>query len=421
MSDLGENPANDVLTFYAGHLGSRYMPSGGRDTPGTLYAIAIIFTLLAVAATALRFYARSIKKVGRSWDDYAVLPALVCTIATAIIVIIGVAVGDLGRHTENVMVQNPQNLEEWAAVPILTKRTVIFWKVSPVFACMAMKLSDQDAKQAVFATQLTQVLAFGFTKLAVLLFYQRIFQGRWIQRAIWAMVAVDFVWTVGFFFAFLLQCYPFRISWTGLGFKEGYCVNTNRLLFAHMWSDIATNNLGHADVPTAQNFSNLLIWISTVASGIAKLVIYYNIYYLARNNLGIEPTDPILDVSYLQTPLVYWPMIESATGIVGACLPLLRPLFAGAASRGFMRDLQSVDIPTSERSDTLWDKSGLSGPSDGWNSSVSTVRWGSDSLPVGELGEKRLPSLPTSSLNMLRDAPSEGRWAKGPRVHHAMV
>lgn len=77
MSGLGENPANDVLTFYAGHLGPRYMPSGGRDTPATLYAIAIIFSLLAIAATALRFYARSIKNVGRSWDDYAIIPALV--------------------------------------------------------------------------------------------------------------------------------------------------------------------------------------------------------------------------------------------------------------------------------------------------------------------------------------------------------
>lgn len=31
-------------------------------------------------------------------------------------------------------------------------------------------------------------------------------------------------------------------------------------------------------------------------------------------------------------------------GIVGACLPLLRPLFVGAASNGFMRSLKSVKI-----------------------------------------------------------------------------
>lgn len=47
------------------------------DIPGVIYAIAILFSLLAIAATVLRFYARSIKKVGASWDDYAIIPALV--------------------------------------------------------------------------------------------------------------------------------------------------------------------------------------------------------------------------------------------------------------------------------------------------------------------------------------------------------
>lgn len=115
-------------------------------------------------------------------------------------------------------------------------------------------------------------------------------------------------------------------------------------------------------------------------------------------------------------------MVESSLGIVGACLPLLRPLFAGAASRGFMRDLREVDIPTSERSETLWDKSGNSGGTAGWDSNASTMRWGSDSLSAGEsLREKRLPSLPQASLAMLRDAPSEGPWYKKPVVRVDMV
>ena len=29
----------------------------------------------------------------------------------------------------------------------------------------------------------------------------------------------------------------------------------------------------------------------------------------------------------MNSPLVYWAMIESSLGIVGACLPMLRPLF----------------------------------------------------------------------------------------------
>lgn len=37
-------------------------------------------------------------------------------------------------------------------------------------------------------------------------------------------------------------------------------------------------------------------------------------------------------------------MVEASIGIVGACLPLLRPLFVGASSTGFMRSLKNVDF-----------------------------------------------------------------------------
>ena len=36
----------------------------------------------------------------------------------------------------------------------------------------------------------------------------------------------------------------------------------------------------------------------------------------------------------MYTPLVYWPMIESSLGIVGACLPMLRPLFTRRVTTG---------------------------------------------------------------------------------------
>ncbi|KAL8837755.1 MAG: hypothetical protein Q9170_002406 [Blastenia crenularia] len=313
---------------------------------------------------------------------------------------IGAANGDLGRHTKIGHLRGEP-------LPILTPRTHIFQKV-------------------VYATSLTTVLTFGFTKLAVLLFYQRIFQGRWIQTAVWFMVGIDFIWTVGFFFSNLLQCYPIKVNWTGIGNINGYCVNTNTLLIAQSWSDITTDIVILAlPLPCIWALQMsvrrklavcgiFLLGALTVGAGIAKIAIFYRVL----NQAQAGPDDPALlaalDISYGQTPLVYWPFIESSVGIIGACLPLLRPLFAGAASRGFMRDLQSVDIPTSERSETLWNKSDNSRATEEWNSTISTVRWGSDSMPGGEhqFREKRLPSLPASSLNMLNSAPNEGPWMK---------
>ena len=48
------------------------------ESAGKMYALAIVLSLLAIVATVLRFYARRIKQASLSWDDYIILPALVC-------------------------------------------------------------------------------------------------------------------------------------------------------------------------------------------------------------------------------------------------------------------------------------------------------------------------------------------------------
>ena len=42
-----------------------------------IYLIALSMTILPLITIALRFYARSLKKTGLSWDDYMILPAMV--------------------------------------------------------------------------------------------------------------------------------------------------------------------------------------------------------------------------------------------------------------------------------------------------------------------------------------------------------
>ena len=48
-----------------------------EESPGKMYALAIVLTLLAMLAVALRLYARRIKSAGLAWDDHMILPALV--------------------------------------------------------------------------------------------------------------------------------------------------------------------------------------------------------------------------------------------------------------------------------------------------------------------------------------------------------
>ena len=42
------------------------------------------------------------------------------------------------------------------------------------------------------------------------------------------------------------------------------------------------------------------------------------------------------------TPTLYWPLIESSLGIVGACLPLMRPVIQKISPQDVFRSLRSM-------------------------------------------------------------------------------
>lgn len=289
------------------------------DSAGKMYALALVLSLLTIVVTALRFYARRMKQAALSWDDYMILPALLLTIGTAVCMLVGTSIGNLGQHT---------GIRE-DGIPVFDHRLEVF-------------------EQIVFATQLTTTLTFGFTKLSVLLFYKRIFKGTFVKPSVWTMIGVVVVWTLGFFFANLFQCWPLWIDWTKFGFTYQNCINTNAMYLAQAWSDVLTDLIiltlplpciWVMQLPARHKAAvsgMFLLGGLTVGAGIAKLLVF--------NRVVQELDVGFMDISYMNTPLVYWPMVESSMGVVGACLPLLRPLFVGASSNGFMRSLKSVKI-----------------------------------------------------------------------------
>lgn len=73
-ADQLENAAQGPKLTYKG------APSGviAGQSPAAMYALVTVLTLLAMVAIALRFYARRIKQTKLMWDDYMILPAMVC-------------------------------------------------------------------------------------------------------------------------------------------------------------------------------------------------------------------------------------------------------------------------------------------------------------------------------------------------------
>ena len=121
-----------------------------------------------------------------------------------------------------------------------------------------------------------------------------------------------------------------------------------------------------------------LTTISVVGAGVAKLVVFHRIIYspyflippvTPSNSSYLSHTDPcgfsdtaagdedltckflslpqsnrdLADLTIdLLTPTVYWPMVESSLGIVGACLPLLRPIFTDTRAKNIFSSLRTI-------------------------------------------------------------------------------
>ena len=94
-----------------------------------------------------------------------------------------------------------------------------------------------------------------------------------------------------------------------------------------------------------------LLGALTVLAGIGKLVVVYKVFasksvgvfllLVSSLNTQVLSNPTIVDITYLETPLVYWTMVESSLGVIGACLPQMTPV-AKAVYRGLKRHLQSL-------------------------------------------------------------------------------
>lgn len=60
-------------------------------------------------------------------------------------------------------------------------------------------------------------------KVMVLAYYWRMFPGRNIRLAIWALTGVCGIWFIGTFFGNLLQCAPISKFWDLVGTQPGVC------------------------------------------------------------------------------------------------------------------------------------------------------------------------------------------------------
>ncbi|MCJ1313247.1 hypothetical protein MMC25_006924 [Agyrium rufum] len=269
----------------------------------TVIAVNVVMAIAATVAVALRFRARRIKKLDFGWDDYTIVLGLLFSLAICATLIAATAVGNLGGHVGTLPLLDYNEFNQEIRV---------FYKI-------------------VWAVQIFSVLGPGFTKLSILLFYQRIFVGKVFNVLTWIAFAITFAWTVGFFFANLLDCIPFSGNWGITDEEVAGCVDVNALLVALSISDILSDlfilvlpwyPIWHLKMPLRRKLAVcgiLLLGGFVVAVGVIRFM--YGVY-------AIQDNTPDFDFTYDDVALFCWATVETCVGVISACLPTFRPLFS---------------------------------------------------------------------------------------------
>ncbi|EKG18773.1 hypothetical protein MPH_03999 [Macrophomina phaseolina MS6] len=159
-------------------------------------------------------------------------------------------------------------------------------------------------------------------KLSLLALYFRIFPTREFKIATYALSGVIILWCIALNCVAIFQCNPIKKSW--LPTTPGTCIDLKAAFIGNAIPNIITDVL-ILMLPVRQiwklqmHFAQRLSLIAMFLLG--GFVLFASIYRL----IAILKFNP-MDTTWTLAEASAWCVIETATGIIGACLPVLRPL-----------------------------------------------------------------------------------------------
>ncbi|KAI4689206.1 uncharacterized protein J4E88_002555 [Alternaria novae-zelandiae] len=177
-----------------------------------------------------------------------------------------------------------------------------------------------------YYTELLYLASIALTKIAVLLFYLRIFPHQGLRRVIHVTIVICIMYIIAFVTATALQCLPIRIAWEHWdGEHHGKCINLN----ADAWASAAVNilldlvvivipmrELSKLAMTRRRKFGIMCMFLG---GGFVTIVSILRLKYMIQ---FAQTTNVTWD--YL--PIGYWSAIEAHVGAIVACAPAIRQL-----------------------------------------------------------------------------------------------
>ncbi|KAF2750984.1 hypothetical protein M011DRAFT_455943 [Sporormia fimetaria CBS 119925] len=291
--------------------------AGPTDTRKTTLALGIVFPLLAIVAVAARFYARKhIKRMALKYDDWMLIPALILSIGNAISMFCAAYLGDMG-------VWKPTDAQ---GRPMLDNKFPAFYK-------------------CIFANKLLTTVAIAVTRYAILLFYNRIFRGKFFNWSVWTLYIINGAWGIAYTVLFIFNCKPISDGWKSpAGSKGRRClplttaqssavssVIIDFFMLVIPWVPIMRLNMTKREKAAVIGIFGLGFIVLVVAIG--KTVEFYTVSARVLRTKQAQ---------YEMAPTMYWTIPETCIAVVGACLPTLRPLFRGWSPESVIGSIRSA-------------------------------------------------------------------------------
>lgn len=224
--------------------------------------------------------------------------------------------------------------------------------------------SISQISKITFSGQMIYQLVLALTRLAMCIFYVKIFQDKWSRRLVYGLIALTSIGFLAVEFATLFRCQPTHLAWKlGDVGTKGTCHNPVPIYYASILYNIVSDFLLLGFVIPRFLCLHISLLQKSILVGIASvglIVITASILRFLKILAFDKTTDMSCKFSLtlfilsligclgLFAEVIAWSSIEVAAGIVCACAPTIRPLLRKLSLRFGLdtRSLETGSIPS---------------------------------------------------------------------------
>ncbi|KAF2123210.1 hypothetical protein BDV96DRAFT_639750 [Lophiotrema nucula] len=290
-------------------------------TPTTL---AVIFPILSLGAVSARFVARQKRRHPYKPDDWVVVAALILCVANGVALLVGAIHGRIGK-------KQPLNAH---GLPVINSQYKIF-------------------KKTVYSMEILTTAAIATARLAILLFYHRIFSGRLFKAWVWLLYALNGIWGIAYIFVFMFPCKPIHAWWDyargdpsrkcfPIEIQEVYAgssIAIDVLMLVIPWPQILKSMMSKREKAGVLAIFGLGALVIGVAC--AKANEFFKVAAIMKSGRHTSVDEAVA---------LYYALTESCVAVVCACLPTLRPLFESRSLESVLGTVRSMLRSRSSRS-----------------------------------------------------------------------